>query len=361
MAADPAFPDAPSLGPSSLTPVAGALSELLGELRPVEVAATPVMGAVGAVLAEALVTSRAVPERTLALRRGWAVTAAEVVGASSYSPMPLGRPPAFVEAGDPLPAGADAVLPPDAVTVEAGSAQALAETAPGEFVRRQGEDCVDGAVLLEAGGVVRPRHAALARLADVGLCRVRRPVLRILHDGSEGADAVASFVAGLAVSMGAEAIAVRSPGRRERADVVLMLGQGDPAGPDGFDHVIAASLAMRPGEAAACGLIEGVPALAAPARAAEALAVSLVLLRPVLARLAGAMEARPREFPLTRKIASTVGSTEIALLRETPAGFEPLGVGDLTLTALARAEAWLAVPPESEGFAVGEIVPGFPL
>ena len=361
MAAVPAFPDAPFLEPSFLTPVAGALSELLEALRPVEAAERPVMDAVGAVLAEALVAPRAVPERALALRRGWAVTADEVVGASSYSPMPLSRPPAFVEAGDPLPAGADAVLPPDAVTVEAGWAQALAETPPGEFVRRRGEDCLDGAVLLEAGGVVRPRHAALARLADVKLCRVRRPVLRILHDGSEEADAVAGFVAGLAVSMDAEAIVVRSLGRRERADMLLILGQSDPARPDGFDRVIAGSLAMRPGETVACGVIEGVPALAVPARAAEALAASLVLLRPVLARLSGAVEARPRELPLTRKIASTVGLTEVALLRETLAGFEPLGIADLTLTALSRSEAWLAVPPESEGFAAGEVVTAFPL
>ena len=344
--------------PPTLTLAADALSELLDAVRPVEAADVPVAEAVGAVLAEPLAAPRPVPERALALRRGWAVASADIVGASPYAPMPMVGAPVLVEAGDALPSGADAVLPPDAVTVEAGLAQALAEAAPGAFVRRPGEDSGAGAMLRPVGEILRARDAAVARLAGVEACRVRRPRLLVLHDGSETAEAVARFVAVVAVSARVEAALAALPlGPAERADALMMVGGRDGAA--FFDRLVADGLALRPGETVACGFLEGTPAIAAPARAADALAAALVLLRPVLARLADAAEERPRRLPLTRKIASTVGLTEIALLRETAAGNDPLGVADLTLTALARAEAWLALPPDSEGFAAGEIVPAF--
>jgi molybdopterin molybdotransferase len=37
-------------------------------------------------------------------------------------------------------------------------------------------------------------------------------------------------------------------------------------------------------------------------------------------------------------------------------GVEPLASGYLSLQALARADGWILVPPESEGFAAGSMV-----
>ena len=62
-----------------------------------------------------------------------------------------------------------------------------------------------------------------------------------------------------------------------------------------------------------------------------------------------------------RKIVSGLGMTEIALFRRKPEGLLPLGCGDLTLSAIAAADHWLAVPAESEGFAAGELVDAFRL
>jgi molybdopterin biosynthesis enzyme len=345
----------------TLTPVADALSALLDAVHPVEAVEMPVAEAVGGVLAEPLVSSCPVPERAVALRRGWAVASADIVGASAYAPMPLTGAPVLVEAGDVLPPGADAVLPPDAVTAEAGLPQALADAAPGAFVRRRGEDAEAGAVLRPAGEVFRARDLAVARLAGVERCRIRRPRLVVLHDGSETAETVAGFVAAVAVKAGAEtALAALPLGAAGRANALMAVGVRDGAAP--FDQLVADGLALRPGETAACGFFGGVPVVAAPAGIADALAAALVLLRPVLLRLAGATEERPRRQPLTRKIASTAGLSEVALLREgRGGGFEPLGVADLTLTALAQADSWLAVPPDSEGFAAGEVVPALPL
>jgi molybdopterin biosynthesis enzyme len=80
---------------------------------------------------------------------------------------------------------------------------------------------------------------------------------------------------------------------------------------------------------------------------------------PVLDRLSG---RRPREtlnLPLARKIASQVGIAEIALLERKNGAWMPLAVGELSLEAIARAEAALVVPGGAEGFAAGTPVDAY--
>jgi hypothetical protein len=66
-------------------------------------------------------------------------------------------------------------------------------------------------------------------------------------------------------------------------------------------------------------------------------------------------------LPLQRKIASSVGIAEIVLLERNNGGWMPLAVGDMPLETIARADAWLAVPGGSEGFAAGTPVDAYML
>jgi molybdopterin biosynthesis enzyme len=94
-----------------------------------------------------------------------------------------------------------------------------------------------------------------------------------------------------------------------------------------------------------------------PPRLDTVLAVTLCLVEPFADRLSG-REARAvwRRGPLTRKLSSSIGLTELALVRETMGGLEPLGAGSLTLGALANADGFLVIAPESEGFQAGDVV-----
>jgi molybdopterin biosynthesis enzyme len=67
----------------------------------------------------------------------------------------------------------------------------------------------------------------------------------------------------------------------------------------------------------------------------------------------GAGQRKTATRPLARKIASSVGIAEIVLLGEQENAWVPLAVGDLPLTAIARARAWLVVPGDSEGYPAG--------
>ena len=56
---------------------------------------------------------------------------------------------------------------------------------------------------------------------------------------------------------------------------------------------------------------------------------------------------------LSRKIVSTVGMTEVVPVRRTGEGIEPLASGYWPMQALTRADGWVLVPAESEGFPAG--------
>ncbi|MEY9711293.1 molybdopterin biosynthesis enzyme [Bradyrhizobium elkanii] len=59
------------------------------------------------------------------------------------------------------------------------------------------------------------------------------------------------------------------------------------------------------------------------------------------------------------KIASGVGVAEVVLLIREQGSWAALATGDLSLDAIARAEALLIVPGAAEGFAAGTVVDAY--
>jgi molybdopterin molybdotransferase len=359
-------------------PVERALAELRARTRLVDPRSLPIEATARRVLVEPIRSLSSVPAQAIALRDGWAVAAGDVVGASSYSPVVVTAQPPWVEVGQAMPAGTDAVLPPDAVTAQDGFAEIVAEIAPGEGIRRAGEDAPSGATLREVGERVRSSDIAVALAAGIERIVVHEARVRILSlAGPAALDASGELVARFVAAAGAAAERVGVPSR----DIEAIAGALSGAGPDlillvggtGLGHedhaaealaasgsLIAHGIALRPGETCGCGVVGTTPVILVPGRLQGALAAALTLALPCLDHL---MRAAPRlpplSGPLTRKVSSAVGMTEIVLLRRTGEGLEPLAAGDLTLAAIAGADAWLAVPPESEGFAVGETVAAF--
>lgn len=333
----------------------------------------PLEDAVGRVLAAPIEAAVPLPPHAIALRDGWAVAASDVLGASSYSPV-MAKPP-WIETGEPLPPGLDAVLPPDGFSMQGAMPEIVAEAAPGDGVRHMGGDATAGTVLRRAGEPVRPMDAALARAAGVDRVQVREARVRILSlpgaPRDEGTGALVSRLLGAVVeraaAAGRDAVRIGAALTSGAADLVVLVGG------TGFGHedyaaealaasgfLIAHGIALRPGETAGCGLVGEVPVILAPGRLEMAFATTLALTLPCLAHLTGALPPLSSlSGPLTRKVSSAVGMTDIVLLRRTGQGLEPLAVGDLTLAAIAHAEAWLAVPAESEGFAAGDTVAVF--
>jgi molybdopterin molybdotransferase len=364
--------------PASLTPLDIALTALLHGLVPVAPVELALADALGCVAAE-MPPLEANPPCDIAASDGWALRARDLVGASSYSPLPLTKPPVWVEAGDPMPEDCDCVIDSDAVDRTGPLLQVVAEATPGQGIRRSGGDIAEGSVVIAAGRRIRPLDLMIARAAGLQRLNVRRPTLRIVNVPAASGDAVTvQLIAESAQAAGAAVISAEAA-TREAASIATALDAGAcdmliTIGGSGVGRtdatiaalaerceVIAHGIALQPGRTSAVGRIGKVPVLALPGAPDQALAAWWTLALPVLDRMSGRLPRTPVTRPLKRKIASSVGIAEIVLLEEIDAGWMPLAVGDLSLATIARADAWLAVPGGSEGFAAGTAVDAYML
>jgi molybdopterin molybdotransferase len=364
--------------PATLTPLETALAALLDGLEPVAPVALPLLEALGCAAA-ATPPLKAVPPCDIAVADGFALRARDLVGASSYSPAPLRRPPLWVEAGDPLPEGCDCVI--DAAWLDQAGpiAEASAEAIPGQGVRRVGGDIAEGASVVAAGRRIGPLDLLMARAAGLEKLNVRRPRLCLVNiPATSGHTLTAQLIFEAASAAGAD---VRVSAARERdalsiaesidtsaCDVLITIGGSGVGRTDATITALAARLdvvahgiALQPGRTGAVGRIGNIPVIALPGAPDQALAAWWALVLPVLDRLSGLRPRQKATLPLARKISSSVGIAEIVLLERTAGAWTPLAVGELSLTAIARADAWLVVPGGAEGFAAGTPVEAYML
>jgi molybdopterin molybdotransferase len=159
--------------------------------------------AAGRVLATDVVSSVDVPGFARSMMDGFAVQAADTLGATAYNRLELkvvgeslpGRSYSGVlvrhqavriMTGAPLSAGADAVLPAERVEIDGNRLIILDEVPPGKNVGQRGEDVAAGATVLDAGRILRPQDLGL--LSSIGCAEVeivRQPRVRIVITGNE--------------------------------------------------------------------------------------------------------------------------------------------------------------------------------
>jgi molybdopterin molybdotransferase len=364
--------------PASLTPLEAVRAALLERLEPVAPIELPILEALGCVAAD-MPSLKAFPDRDIAATDGWALRARDLVGASSYSPLPLAALPVWVEAGDRMPDGCDCVVDADLVDRAGPIVQVLAEATPGQGIRRAGGDIAEGGCVIASGRPVRALDLLIARAMGLETLKVRRPRLRIVNIPARSGKAVtAQLIAENARAAGAKVTCTDAVARDAASiagaidvgscDLVITIGGSGVGRTDATvaalaqrGKVVAHGIALQPGRTTAVGRIENIPVMALPGAPDQALAAWWTLGLPVLDRLAGRRSRPAITLPLARKIASSVGIAEIVLLERNDGGWMPLAVGDLSLETIARADAWLAVPGGSEGYATGTPVDAYML
>ena len=355
--------------PASLTSLDAALAALLRALEPSAAIELPLREALGCVTAE-LPPLKALPPHDVAAVDGWPLRASDLVGASSYAPVPLTPPPVWVEAGDKMPGGCDCVIDADSVEQAGPVTQVLTEAIPGQGVRRAGGHVPDGFVAA-SGSRFRPLDLLLARSAGLLNIRVRRPRLRIVNvPASNGDLTTAQLIEDSARSAGTEVVYAEATSRDATSiakaldptacDLLVTIGGSGVGRSDAAvlalaerGKVLAHGIALQPGRTSAIGRIGRTPVIVVSGSADQALAAWWTLARPVLDRLSGRQSRGITILPLARKLASSVGIADVALLGREGDRWVPLAVGDLPLKTLVSAAAWLVVPDSSEGFAAG--------
>jgi molybdopterin molybdotransferase len=307
--------------------------------------------------------------------------------------------------GAPMPAGSDAVLPAESVECEADASarvMALAAVSPLKNVGRRGEDIVAGTTVLESGRLLRPQDVGV--ISSIGIDHVsvvRQPRVRLVITGNELlpsgsrprgyqiADANGPMLAALAERDGAIGDV---PGLiRDDADAILEALIGPPTTPHDPDIVIvsggssvgiedlAPMLVAKHGELAVHGIAMRPSSPTGLGRIGDRL-IFLLPGNPVSAlcaydffagRAIRALGGRSKEWPyrrvrgtLARKISSPIGRLDYARVRVDPstalgAGgrVEPLAVtGASVLSSTTRADGFVIVGDDSEGFAAGSVV-----
>jgi molybdopterin molybdotransferase len=364
--------------PASLTPLDVALAALLHRLAPVTPIDLPLAQALGCVAAD-MPPLQAIPPCNIAVVDGWALRSRDLVGASSYSPLPLAVAPVWVEAGDAIPEACDCVIDSDSVEQSGSMVQVLAEAIPGQGVRRLGGDVAAAGVVMAAGRCVRPLDLLIARAAGLETLNVRRPRLHVVNiPAASGTTATAQLISDSARGAGAEIVFTEAAARDAASvaaaadtggcDLLVTIGGSGVGRTDATigalsrrGEVVAHGVALQPGRTAAVGRIGAIPVIVLPGAPDQALAAWWTLVLPVLDHLSARLPRQTATLPLARKIASSVGVAEIVLLESRDGAWLPLAVGDLALEAIARADAWLAVPGGSEGFAAGTPVDAYML
>jgi len=362
-----------------LTPLGDVLPLIDALTRPVAPRQVAVESAFRLILAQDALAETARPVVALAIRDGWAVSSTDVIDASATAPVPLMPAPVWLETGDPLPPSADAVAPFDVVVWQGAIAEAVAPVAPGEGVLAAGGDVAAGTLLRSAGA--RLRHSDLAALAAAGVAEVTVRVPRIcvvcaslrnpIVDAAEAFIAATIAAEGGAVLRGTDAGAdeLERAFQADGADAVVVIGGTGTGKRDASvralvrsGNVAAHGIAISPGETASLGDVDGRPVLLLPGRIDSALAGWLLLGRPLLAQLAGSKESDGgRAGVLSRKVASSLGLAEVIPVRRSGGDVEPLASGYLSLAAIANADGWILVPPNSEGYPAGATVTVRPL
>src|ERR1700704_5394354 len=211
--------------PASLTPLDLALAALLDRLEPVAPIELPLPPALGCVPAD-MAPLKGIPPYHTAAADGWAFCAGDLVGASSYSPLPLAMSPVWVEAGAAIPQGCDCVIDTDLVDQTGPMVQVLAEAIPGQGVRRIGGDVAAGSFAIASGRRVRPLDLLIARAAGLERLNVRRPRLRIIDiPATSGATATAQLISENARAAGADVVYAEATGR-DAASIVEAIDIG---------------------------------------------------------------------------------------------------------------------------------------
>lgn len=353
-----------------LMPLNEALALVEVQVKAVAPVKAPI--APGRVLAEN-VLAPARPAAAIALRDGWAISADDTLGAGSYASAALGRVPERIEVGQPLPPLTDSVVPLDAVQVGASGAQALAAAFHGDGALEAGGDSQADTPLRRNGERLRLTDVAALAALGLSLAQMRIPRVRLVPVRDDPLIAAAARLIGADMERRGgvlrESSSLDNALNAGDADIIVGIGGTGTGRNDASvtalrrdGRLVLHGLALSPGETTAFGFADERPVLLLPGRLDAALAVWLTLGRPIIDRLA-AIRPGPDVVDtvrLERKIASTIGLTEFVPVIRTSRSAEPLASRYLPLSALARADGYVLVPAESEGYSAGSAVRVWP-
>ena len=353
--------------------------------------------ALGRITAEPAWAKVSSPHYDAAAMDGVAVRSEDTVGAMETAPVRLteGEQFRWVDTGDPMPDGFDAVVMVEVVReLEDGAIEIQASAPPYEHVRPLGEDIVATELVLPQGHRMRPQDLAACAAAGLSEIAVRaRPTVAIIPTGTElvrSGDALkpgdiiefnSLMLDGMVREWGGDPRRMdpvpddydqikAAVGEAAKGHDVVVINAGSSAGTEDYTaraveelgSVAVHGVAIRPGHPVVLGAVERTPVLGIPGYPVSASLTCELFVKPLIEGLLGTA-SHPRQrttATITRKLVSPMGEDEYVRVRLGRVGERlvatPVQRGAGVIMSMVRADGLLLIPRLSEGVDAGQSV-----
>ncbi|MBB5172830.1 molybdopterin biosynthesis protein [Texcoconibacillus texcoconensis] len=353
--------------------------------------------AVGRVTAFPIYASLSMPHYHASAMDGIAVRADQTKSAHEQQPLLLkkGDDFVFVDTGDPIPDGFNAVIMIEHVNeVDTDTMQIIEPATPWQHIRPVGEDVTYGEMLFPQDHELR--SIDLGALLAAGIIEIpvlKRPTVSIIPTGNElvyptldvspgdiiefNGTVFASQVEEWGGCAKLQDIAVddweaisESLMKASRESDVVIINAGSSAGSKDYTAQVINELgtvythgvATRPGKPVVIGEIDSTPIIGVPGYPVSAYLAMEWFVRPLLCQYYGKKEPKRNtvRVKLGRRIVSTMGAEDFVRMN---IGYvngqfiaNPLTRAAGVTMSLVRADGLLVIPPEQLGYEQGEEV-----
>ncbi len=360
----------------------------------------------GRVTAEAVSAKISSPFYHASAMDGYAVKFADTFGASETKPksLKIGEQAIYVDTGDPMPDGFDAVIMIEDVNVvkEQGARgkgqdefiEIIEPVTPWQHVRTIGEDIVATELILPENHIIRP--VDIGALLGGGITEIvvrRKPKVVIIPTGTELVEPGAELkkgniiefnsrvLGGMVGEWGGESIRIKPVPddfdaiKRtmleaiEIGDIVVInagasLGSEDYTAPviEDIGEVFVHGVNIRPGKPVILGFMNKKPVVGIPGYPVSAFLTFRLFVKPLIYTCQGrTVPPEERiEAKLSRQVASPLGQEEFLRVKLGEIGDKimatPVTRGAGVLMSLVRADGIVRIPAQSEGFGAGSEV-----
>ncbi len=361
----------------------------------------PTLEATNRVTACAVYARISSPHYNACAMDGIALRASQTFGATETTPVRLPEGTfQWVNTGDPLPEGCDAVVMVEDVVQEEGKVVLYAAAVPWQNVRQIGEDISAGDMILPSYSVLTP--AAIGALLESGVLAVEvisQPMVGIIPTGNEivpptenprEGDIIESnsaIFSGMLQEWGCKVQVYPPVGdspdlieaalRQALAECdAVVLNAGSSAGRKDYSvdairkvgEVVLHGVAIKPGKPAILAYARSTednrvqPILGLPGYPVSGILVLEQLFRPVIEQLTRRPAAKPQfiQAQITRRLTSSLKYYEFVRTRLGNVNGKivavPLNRGAGVVTSLVKADGIIHIPQNTEGYEAGELV-----
>lgn len=367
---------------------------------PIESEKVSVKDSFGRITAQPVFAKLSSPYFHSAAMDGYAVKALDTFLATEKEPVRLkiGVNTHWIETGDPLPDGFDAVIPVEEVSIKEGYIEIFSSVPPYNDVRPIGEDIVATELIIPENHRIRAVDIGAMLASGVLEVEVRKkPVLGVIPTGSELVDAEttkqralippelieynSAVLESLIIDCGGKPKIypiVKDDDREIKRTIedalkecdIVLLNAGSGYGKEDLTYkvinelgeVLINGVAIKPGKPFIAGFIDSKPILGIPGYPVSAFFCFEIFVKPLIELYLGikSLKNETVEGILSRQISSTVGVDEFVRVKVGKVGEKyivtPVGRGAGLLMSIVRADGYITIPSGSEGFSQGSKV-----